>query len=150
MKVSTAEGLVLEELKRTFTGRLEISIAPNAQDKSFNEELAFLNDRLDKLDLRERRIKDAYQDGIDTLEEYKENKRLLECARKTVTDRLEKIRANSLQPAVQGRNIKQIESVYALLNDSGMDLEIKYKTAHFLINRIVYKKLENILEIEYK
>jgi len=150
INVHTAERLVLEELKNTFTESLEISIVPNTRGESLNDGIAFLNDSLNKLDLKERRIKDAYRNGIDTLDEYRENKKMLEDERKTVFGELDRIKSDSIHPGGQERAIKRIENVFALLTDDGVDLEIKYKTAHFLINEIIYRKPENVLEIEYK
>ena len=150
IKAHTLETLVLQELKKAFPDSLEISIKPNPQDKGFLDESAFLNERLSNLDLKERRIKEAYQDGIDTIDEYKDNKKLLEFERKTVSNQLEKIRSNSLNSNFHDHIIKIIDNVCALFTDDSIDMNIKYKTAHFLINQVVFNKSEGVLEIEYK
>ena len=45
---------------------------------------------------------------------------------------------------------KRIKNVYELLTDDEIPLDIKYKTAHFLINKIVFYKDTKTVEIEYK
>ena len=41
------------------------------------DERKLLSEQLKQLEQKEKRIKAAYQNGIDTLEEYKENKEIL-------------------------------------------------------------------------
>ena len=144
------ESLVLEQLRETFQNELEISIVPKVQDVVTSNEFELLQERLSKLSLKETRIKEAYQDGIDTKEEYKENKRKLEEERQRTKEQLRSIKTELLG-GKQGETIhKRIENVYTLLTDDTVDIEIKYQTAHFLINKITFNKPERLLTIEYK
>lgn len=151
VRVDTLESLVLERLKETFQSNLEIEIVPKTQDVTATNELAMLNERLGKLVLREKRIKEAYADGIDTLDEYKENKQRLDSERESLNQQITAIKTNLANENEQGETvIKRIENVHALLTDNEIDMLVKYNTAHFLINKIVFKKPEKSIIIEYK
>lgn len=151
VKITALENLVLEQLKETFKGNLEIKIVPKAQDVSSSNEYDLLQERLEKLKLKEIRIKEAYTDGIDTLSEYKENKNNLSNERKMIIEQLQKIKRILMEGNEPGQGIiKRMENVYSLLTDDNVSMDIKYKTAHFLINKIVFNKKEKVLKIEYK
>lgn len=145
------ENLVLEQLKEIYQNELEIKIVPQAQDTAVTNQYDLLQERLNKLDLKEKRIKEAYQDGIDTLEEYKENKNKLNTERKAIETQINDINTGLLDKTTQEQSIiKRIENVYALLTDDSIDIQNKYNTAHFLINKIVYNKPEKLVTIEFK
>ena len=68
--------IVLDMLKEDM-GQHDISferLAPAADHKA----IELLQLQLDQISLKETRIKEAYRNGIDTLDEYKENKELYE------------------------------------------------------------------------
>ena len=69
-----------------FEYREELSKAPAA-----SEELAFLQLSLEKLAEKEKRIRAAYQDGVDSLEEYKQNKELLARERERLNKQKEEL-----------------------------------------------------------
>ncbi|MCL2216549.1 MAG: recombinase family protein [Defluviitaleaceae bacterium] len=144
------EGLVLTQLKETFTNNLEISIVPNSQDTALNTEYDFLNERIIKIEARQNRIREAYEDGVYTLDEYKERRESLEDERKKIRSELDSMKANLIHPSGQEHIIERMETVYNFLTDTETDMDIKYKTAHFLINKIVFDKPQQLLEIEYK
>ena len=150
VKSSVVEQLVLEQIKDTFQNNLEINIVPKVSDDEKKNEYDFLQGRLEKYEQRSSRIQTAYQDGIDTLEEYRDNKQKLETERQVIIDQLKQLK-ELLTGNENGDDIMyRMESAYALLIDSSIPLDIKYKTAHFLINTVVYHKPEKTLTIEYK
>jgi len=148
--INKLEGVVLEELKSTFKGELEIKVVPKVSEVETSNEFDFLTDKLKKLELREERIKLAFQDGIDTLDEYKTNKKTLVEERRTTLEKLDKINITLVGVNEDESIYKRMESVHALLTDDSIAMEVKYKTAHFLINTVTYTKQKNLLEIEYK
>jgi DNA invertase Pin-like site-specific DNA recombinase len=148
--IERLEGVVLEELKNTFVGSLEIKVVPKVSEVDTSSEFDFLTDKLKKLTLREERIKIAFQDGIDTLEEYKANKKATQEERQSTLEKLEQMKKKLICEDNNESVYKRIESVYHLLTDDNIPLDVKYKTAHFLISTVTYTKQENLLEIEYK
>jgi len=150
VKTSRLEGIVLEELGKAFHDSIELEVVPKVSDTVKTNEHEFLQDRLNKLDVKEIRIKEAYLGGIDTLSEYKENKLKLETEREKLTQQLKMLKDTLIHGNEDGEIVKRIENVYTLLSDSTISTDIKYKTAHFLIDKIVFNKHENLLSIQYK
>lgn len=151
IKIELLESIVLEELKKAYTRNLDIEIVPKAQDIPNANEHKYLTEKLEKLELKNKRIKEAYQDGIDTLEEYKENRKNVEEEIKATREQLQEIKTKLLNEDNTGQSItKRIKDVYSLLTDNSIDMEIKYQTAHFLINKIIYDKPNKTVTIEYK
>ena len=96
----------------------------------------------------------AYADGVDTLEEYKENKQKISSEREELISKLKKLK-DSLQDINQIDEIdedvyKKICNVYELLINENVDMETKYQTAHFLIEKITISRKTNTLKLTYK
>jgi DNA invertase Pin-like site-specific DNA recombinase len=144
------ESAVLEELKKTYSGEIEINIVPSTADTGGTLEHDVIQERLHIIDDKESRVKRAYEDGIDTIEEYKANKaRLLE-ERKNLKTALESLKSKIIENKHNGEIMNRITSVYDLLADETVDIEQKYQTAHLLINEITYSKAEKTLKLVYK
>jgi len=150
IRIDVLEQLILDEIKKAYTENLEIKVVPKRSENNYVKEYKFLNDALAKNEAKNIRIKEAYQDGIDTLEEYKQNKLKLEEERQNLKEQL-----TNLKTALQGLNTdesinKKMENAYELLNDENTSVDLKYKTSHFLINEVVYNKKAKTLTLEYK
>ena len=148
IKIEKLEKAVCEQLREIFQNKIEINIIPK-KTSSLSNEYELLQKELSRIDDKLKRIKEAYKNGVDSLEEYREGKELLDVERKSLEEKL-----NALQIKVndeQDENIyKRIKNVYELLTDENVSLDVKYKTSHFLISKIVYYKEANKIEIEYK
>jgi len=148
--IKKLESVVLEELKATFEGSLEINVVPKTTETASTNEYDFLTEKLKKLDFREERIKMAFQDGIDTAEEYKANKATIADERQATIAKLEQMKQSIVKKDASDSLYKRMESVYHLLTDSTVSMEIKFKTANFLIHKAIFTKPSNTLTIEYK
>lgn len=152
VKISKLETLIMEQIKKDFEGELDIRIVPKVSDTESTPEYEILQERLEKCKLKEKRMKEAYQDGIDTLEEYRENKASVEREKETLLSQLQAFNSGLKQDKNEDNKTiyQRIESTFALLNDESVPIDVKYQAAHFLINKIVYKKQEQTLYLEYK
>jgi len=148
--VRKLEEFVLDELKKTYTGEIKIDVVPSRADTNKNLEYEILQDSLNKIPEKEIRIKTAYKDGIDTIEEYKENKQLLTEEREKLKNALELLKSGLIENRHNNDIVNKITDVYKLLTDESVDMETKYKTAHLLIERITYSKAEKVLKLTYK
>ena len=148
--IDKLETAVLEELRKTYTGELEINVVPSANDTGSASEFEVLQDRLEKIGDKEVRIKTAYEDGIDTLDEYGENKKRLSAERESLKNALVLLKEKILENRHDGEIIKRIAGVYEFLIDDTVDMEQKYQTAHLIINEITYSKPEKALTLVYK
>lgn len=145
------ENAVLKELKKVYDDPMQINIVPKANDDSLTYQYEFLVSQLSKMKDKEQRIKKAYADGIDTLEEYKENKERLINEKNQMENQLNEIEENLKGINDPNLNIKKrILTVSDILTDNSIDTETKNKTALMLINKIKFSKISNTLEIEFK
>lgn len=145
------EDLVLEEIRQTYAGSLDITIIPKSSDFIFISECNVLKERISKLNVKKSRMKAAYLDGVDTLDEYKEHKTKIENERYSLINELKSLEEKSSHiNCSDGEKIKKPINVYALLTDESINMELKYKIAHLLIDEITYSKELNLLKITYK
>ena len=150
IKYELLEQLILEEIAKAYTSPIDLCIVPKVSDTDRNNEYELLQKQIGTFDAKFTRIKTAYQDGIDTLEEYKENKMYLESEREKLRAKLVELKSTLLAADDEQPIEKRLEDVYNLLTDERIDLEIKYQAAHFLINKILYEHKDKTLKIEYK
>lgn len=148
IKIEKLETLVCNQLKEVFENEIEVKVVPK-ESSPLSDEYDILSSKLAEFDDKLKRIKEAYRSGIDTLEEYKENKESLEKEKQMLHDKMEQLN-NNLEQENEESIYKRAKNVYDLLNDDTIPIDIKYKTAHFLINKITYYKQKNTIEIEYK
>lgn len=126
--------------KEDFEFREELATAP-AED----EELVFIRESLGRLAEKEKRIKAAYQDGIDTLEEYKQNKELLSREQERLSARLQELTPK--QPAAdtdmhRAELRRRIHGVTDILR-SEAPKEVKSEVIRSICDKIVYDRKAN-------
>jgi len=150
IRYSVLEDLTLEALKRDYTSPLDLAIAPKKVVGENDLEYEFINNQLEAFGSKLKRIKIAYQDGIDTLDEYQANKTYLDTEREKLLARLAGIKETVLQADDEQPIKKRLQDVHELLTDDTINLEIKYQAAHFLISKITYEKQAKTLKLTYK
>jgi len=141
---------VLETLQRDYTSPFELSIAPKPSDTQNSDEYEIINKQLGTFDAKLERITTAYQDGIDTIEEYKQNKIFLSSERERLHARLSEMKETILNADEQQPIEKRLKDVYDLLSDETIEFDIKYQTIHFLVSKITYEKATQTLKLQYK
>lgn len=100
-----------------------------------------LQKELNKLALREERIKDAYENGIDSLEEYRSNKERLCNNRLRLENELHNLIAVKEEVAIDRESIlKEIRSVNDILKNPDIDYEHKGVLIRTIVDQIVYDK----------
>lgn len=100
-----------------------------------------LLDELEKIKAREARIALAFEKGVDTLEEYAENKKRLKMAREELEHQLENL---SKAPAPSGPSKEEIlatiENVYEIIKNPDISKDIKGNILRDIVDKIVYDK----------
>lgn len=100
-----------------------------------------LQKEIDKLSMREARVRDAYENGIDTLEEYKSNKERLSSDRLeltvALTQLLQKEQADKPNPE---EVLKEIRSITDVLKNPDVGYEEKGNLIRSVVEQIVYDK----------
>lgn len=125
--------------------KFEIKQAVIPEDKT---ERDMLLSSLDKLTLKESRIKEAYRDGIDTLEEYKANKEILLKEKANLEQRLAQI-VKEQEPDIDYKQemLSRISSVYDMLQDDSVPIIRKNEAVKSIIEKIIYNKSEDSITI---
>lgn len=113
-----------------------------------NSEITRLKNSLSKLDAKESRIKAAYLDGIDSLEEYKANKNLLHKERETLLCELQKLKSSLSDDnkCSDKEMLKNIENTYNILC-SDADIGYKSEILRKIVSGIVYDRPNETLTI---
>lgn len=105
--------------------------------------------QLSKLDDKETRIKQAYRDGIDNIEEYKKNKQLLKDERSTLEKQLEVFSNTSCDTDSNAAILKNISSVYDIIKDTSKGTLIRANAIRSVVDHCVYDKENDKLEIYF-
>ena len=95
---------------------------------------------------KELRIKQVYRDGIDTLEEYKENKKLLQVER---TQLIEQIDKTTNTAAYKEEVFSEIHNVYDIIKDEKYDIRTRGNALRSVVRNIVYDKVNDTLTVYF-
>ena len=104
------------------------------------EELEQLKQELARLSTRELRIKLAYENEIDTLEEYKENKIRLQKQRESLLENIKELEAQKPEDPSRDNVLSQIRSVYDVLLDPAAESSTKGNFIRTIVDQIVFDK----------
>ncbi len=106
-----------------------------------------LNQQLEKVGLKEKRIKAAFREGIDTITEYKKNKEIINKERENIQTQFDEL--SSLKNLNENANplYSQIKNVVDILSYSDNNQE-KRDALCSIIKKITYFKEEQILNFE--
>lgn len=100
-----------------------------------------LQKKLSKLSARESRIRDAYESGIDSLEEYKANKERLISNRLQLETELEKLRKEQAEKEVNKEDVlHEIKSLNDILKNPDVSYEKKGTLIRTIVDQIIYDK----------
>lgn len=147
--VKEVEDAILTLLEDTFKNK-PINIEINPKSFKNDSEIVILNNQLTQLDQKEERVKLAYENGIDTLEEYKENKTRLLNEKKILQSKIEEVSKDKDVNIVKNKIYKKCESAYKTFKDKEISDFDKSVIAHELFDKIVFVKSEHKLIIYYK
>lgn len=111
-----------------------------------------LQEQISRLAGKEKRIKASYREGIDTLEEYKENKRLIQEERDYLESQLAELancKKTETSDDVTGKMLQRISSVYNILISDNYTTAAKNEALKQIIEKIVYDRSNDTLKIYY-
>lgn len=156
-KPNGVSSLVLEKeflaaLKEVYdSGTIEYELKEYEPVERVNE-CSVIQKRLQELTPKEERIKASYREGIDTLEEYKENKRLLQEER----ERLEMQLAEIMQKEESDSNenhtnlmLERVKTVYEIVSSDNYTTTQKSEALKQIIDKVIYDRKKDSLYIYY-
>lgn len=122
------------------------------ESKSAEVDYLFYENALAKIEQKEKRIKQAYRDGIDTIEEYKENKAIINAEREKLENQYASLTLKKNTSNASGvitdliDYSKEIQNVIDIIQ-SEAENTVKGEAIRSIIDYAVYKKAENRLEV---
>ncbi len=139
---------VIDGLKKVLlSDQIDYELIPNKAENDVNTEV--LLKRLDKLLFKEARIKAAYIDGIDTLEEYKKNKSLLQTEKISIEDAISSKEVKPVKTqATDQLMINKIADLIRVL-ESSADYTVKGNALRDTCEKIVYDKEIDTLQFYF-
>ena len=125
-----------------------VKIIKKSRDESTLENLKKM---LSRIESKEAKIKEAYLEGIDTLEEYKTNKLKLTEERNEITAQIDALSkpVTSDQENANEKISKTINNVLAILNNPEVSDIDKGNALRSIVSRIVYSKENNSFDFEF-
>lgn len=140
------EAYTIEGLKSALlSGNLKFKIVPKTVNDNLGE-IELLKEQLNRISMKEIRIRDAYENGIDTLEEYKMNKLRIQEEKSSLKKRISALTSsgskitNPRQPFIQN-----MESAVKTLSNPDIGYEEKGTAIRSVVDKIVYdKKTEHL------
>jgi len=145
------EGLIIESLRNALSSedmkynyvREPVS---GTSDEKKNIQAAIL-----RITHKKQRIKDAYENGIDTLEEYKAGKKRLEKEQEELENRLTDLNSCPVRDKTADKIqlASRIQNACDIISDPGVSNEIKGNALRSVVKKIVYDKQEGKLKFFY-
>jgi DNA invertase Pin-like site-specific DNA recombinase len=146
VKTSVLEEVILTQLKLIFDKKLEVMYINTEKE---NNEFSILKTQLDKTLEKEIRIKEAYRNGIDTLEEYKDNKEKVYKEKVLIELKIkEALKDDKIE--VEKKLRENAKTIYEILKDDKIDINKKYDYVHIIIEKCIFNKQEKKLAIYFR
>ena len=137
-----AENAVIDYLEQLLDGKEFHYIRKQPADSEDLQQMEQLRKEISKLALKEARIRDAYESGVDSLEEYKDNKNRLLSRRAELNTALTCLLQKQQEAAALDPQevLKEIRSVTEMLKDPEVQYEEKGNLIRSIVEQIVYDK----------
>lgn len=142
---------VLNNLQNVInTGNIDFELRHFEPIEIINER-SILKERIKGLSAKEERIKASYREGIDTLEEYKDNKRLIQKERDDIERQLSELadgNSDNTQDATAAI-LQKVNNVYAIVSSDQYTNAQKNAALRQIIDKIVYNRQTDTLKVFY-
>lgn len=147
LKLEPAVLSSLKEILDTQNLSFEYKVIDNVEQI---DEKALLNEQLQQITSKEQRIKAAYREGIDTLEEYKHNKEIIEQEKNELQQKIAEL------DSVSGDDyrdkeimLKKIKNVYEVVSSPNYTDQQKNEMLRTIVDKFVYDKENDTLNAYY-
>ncbi|MBS6264143.1 MAG: recombinase family protein [Clostridium sp.] len=149
--VAKAERIVIRSLEKILeTGNFEYDRIPQPVSEQAAGQKAAVEEKLERLSLKEERIRAAYENGIDSLEEYRERKERLAAERKELEEELASLEPASCSPALSREELlERVKTVHDLLCSPDVDFETKGTALRSILKFIVFDRKADRFEFHY-
>lgn len=100
--------------------------------------------------MKELRIKEAYMNGIDSMEEYRDNKLLLQQERQNLNAKIAACHVSPALPENLGTYMKKrIQNVYDIISSNKFSDQEKNEALRSVVEKIIYNREKDTADIYY-
>lgn len=150
IKTAALEEAVYESLERVLNGSIELHYElKKSSNEPEEDSKSILLSQLSKLEDKEARIKQAYRDGIDTIDEYKENKQLLAEERESLSTKLQSLKDTLSDKDDTAVMLNNISNVLDIIKDTSKDTLTRANAIRSIVDHFVYDKEKDKLEVYF-
>lgn len=146
ISASKAEQHIYDVLQSLIESGQEYVYHPTAPIVEQDDDVRLIEKELASLKKKERRIKDAYMNGIDTLDEYKENKVLLNTKRTELQKQLTMLQNNTVKATTTYYPI-DFQKTLELLQDPNIDNAEKTNAVRKVFESIIWDSKKKDFEV---
>lgn len=148
---SKLKPVIEETLEKVLSGGDVVYTAHVSAPKEDLNQIEGIQKKLSALDQKEMRIKQAYMDGIDTIEEYRQNKEILSRERDSLTQLLETYIKEQSDDSGKDKEIllDKISSAYTIISSPHTSDIQKHDALASVVDNIVYDKPNDTLEFNF-
>ena len=149
--VAKAERIVIRSLEKILeTGNFEYDRIPRPASEQDSSQKAAIEVKLERLVLKEERIRAAYENGIDSLEEYRTRKEQLLKERAELEAELASLEPADCSPALSREELlERVKTVHDLLCSPDVDFETKGTALRSILKFIVFDRKADRFEFHY-
>ena len=123
------------------------NIVHKSSNADKNNEYDLIKTKLKQIDSKFERIKYAFIEGIDTPEEYKNNKEMLQKEKENLETELKQIK--TYQPNRKKEILENGKNVYSILMDEKISEKEKNDIIRFILYKVEYDNETNSLSLFY-
>lgn len=139
--------IVLNELKKAIASE-NIQFRVLDDNPECSAVLQNLQNRIGDIEKKEERIRLAYMDGIDSLEEYKKNKNILQNEKNQLEKQYHILSMHESKPDVKTL-IQKIKTVYEGLQNDSLSMQARNELLKSVVEKIVYNKAEQTVDVYF-
>lgn len=149
--VAKAERIVIRSLEKILeTGNFEYNRIPRPASEQDSSQKAAIEVKLERLALKEERIRSAYENGIDSLEEYRTRKEQLLKERAELEAELASLEPADCSPVLSREELlERVKTVHDLLCSPDVDFETKGTALRSILKFIVFDRKADRFEFHY-
>ena len=140
-----AEQKVIDIIQEIIDSGNDYYYTHSVSESDTNLERASILNQIKTLDQKQRRIKNAYIDGIDTIDEYRENKQLIASQRMLLEKKLEKCTKVVPMPKPQNNDVDFVR-LLNLLKDEDADYVDKANAVRDVFDYFVWRKEDDVFD----
>lgn len=150
VKVDILHDAVLERLRDDIKTENKLRFKVQHQTDASASELEALERSLFNLKRKKDRLRDAFLNGADTVEEYAQMKAMLAQEETVISSRIAQLRSADASVDMTSIMREKLSNCLAILEAPDTSLEQKYESINAIVEHCTFSKADKLLELTYR